>query len=151
MKCKNCGQELGERVKICPICQAEQGINEVGNRSQEQMQEGLMNEQEGISKIFQQDYLNKVSLQNEMSGHEKEVLEEEVYEHQKSRLIAGLLQLFLGGFGAGRFYLGYTGVAVGQLCTLPLFGIGYIWGFIDGILILCGQLDLDADGVPLKG
>ena len=120
MRCKNCGQELGEKVKICPICQAEQGANEVGNRSQGQMQENVVNEQE-------------------------------VYEHQKSRLIAGLLQLFLGGFGVGRFYLGYTGVAVGQLCTLPLFGIGYIWGFIDGILILCGQLDLDADGVPLKG
>lgn len=70
---------------------------------------------------------------------------------QKSRLVAGLLQMFFGGFGAGRFYLGYTGVAVGQLCTVWLFGIGYIWGFIDGVLILCRQLDVDADGVPLKG
>jgi hypothetical protein len=25
----------------------------------------------------------------------------------KSKLVAGLLQIFLGGFGIGRFYLGY--------------------------------------------
>lgn len=121
MKCKNCGQELGETVKRCPICGQ------------------------------QQDYLVRRSPEREIISYEEESLELEVYEHQKSRLVAGLLQIFLGGFGAGRFYLGYTGVAVGQLCTLPLFGIGYIWGFIDGILILCGQVDLDAEGVPLKG
>ncbi len=137
MRCKSCGQELGEKVKICPICRTEQ--------------EGSVNEEGATNKMFQQDNLKRVSLQNETAIYENEDLEEEVYKHQKSRLIAGLLQLFLGGFGAGRFYLGYTGVAVGQLCTLPLFGIGYIWGFIDGVLILCGQLDLDADGVPLKG
>ena len=33
----------------------------------------------------------------------------------KSKLVAGLLQLFLGSFGVGRFYLGYTGLAVAQL------------------------------------
>ena len=120
MKCKNCGQELGETVKKCPICNA------------------------------QQDYLVKKSVESETTLYEENDLELEVYEHQKSRLVAGLLQIFLGGFGVGRFYLGYTGVAVGQLCTLPLFGIGYIWGFIDGILILCGQLDLDAEGIPLR-
>ncbi|MBF1253231.1 MAG: TM2 domain-containing protein, partial [Isoptericola variabilis] len=26
----------------------------------------------------------------------------------KSRMVAGLLNLFLGGFGVGDFYLGYT-------------------------------------------
>ena len=30
----------------------------------------------------------------------------------KSKLVAGLLQIFLGGFGVGRFYLGYTNIGI---------------------------------------
>ena len=68
----------------------------------------------------------------------------------RSRMVAGLLQLFLGGFGLGRFYLGYSGIGFAQLFTMPIFFIGCIWGFIDGILILCGQVPYDVNGVPLK-
>jgi len=44
---------------------------------------------------------------------------------QKNQLIAFLLQFFIGAVGAGRFYLGYIGIGVGQLvlsllvCCLP--------------------------------
>ena len=70
---------------------------------------------------------------------------------QKSKLVAGLLQLFLGGFGVGRFYLGYTGIGVAQiLVTIFTCGIGGLWPFIDGILILTGSVQTDANGVPLK-
>lgn len=69
---------------------------------------------------------------------------------QKSKLVAGLLQLFLGGFGVGRFYLGYTGIAIGQIAATWLTcGFGAIWPFIDGILILTGSVKTDANGVPL--
>lgn len=72
-------------------------------------------------------------------------------EHQpKSRIAAGLLQIFLGGFGAGRFYLGYVGIGIAQiLVSMVTFGIGAIWPFIDGILILIGKVNEDAYGVPL--
>src|SRR3954470_22913982 len=33
----------------------------------------------------------------------------------RSKLVAGLLQLFLGGFGIGRFYLGDTKIGVWQI------------------------------------
>ncbi|MCZ9344600.1 TM2 domain-containing protein, partial [Streptomyces sp. TRM76130] len=33
----------------------------------------------------------------------------------KSKIVAGLLQIFLGGFGVGRFYVGSVGVGVAQL------------------------------------
>jgi|GEM_PF-500838 len=72
---------------------------------------------------------------------------------QKSRLTAGLLQLFFGGLGIGRFYLGYTGIGIAQiLVTIFTCGIGGIWGFIDGILILIGAVaKTDAKGMPLEG
>lgn len=69
----------------------------------------------------------------------------------KSRVAAGLLQIFLGGFGVGRFYLGYTGIGVAQLLvSVFTCGIGAIWPFIDGILILTGSVSTDADGNPLS-
>ncbi len=73
-----------------------------------------------------------------------------LYE-QKSRLVAGLLQIFLCEFAVGRFYLGYTEIAIAQLLvSLFTCGIGAIWPFIDGILILTGSITSDARGIPLK-
>ena len=70
---------------------------------------------------------------------------------QKSKLAAGLLQIFLGSFGVGRFYLGYTGIAIGQIAASWLTcGLGAIWPLIDGIMILTGSVKTDANGVPLK-
>lgn len=58
----------------------------------------------------------------------------------KSKLAAGLLGIFLGGFGVGRFYRGHVGIGVAQLVvTLFTGGIGWIWGIIDGILVLVAQ------------
>ena len=68
----------------------------------------------------------------------------------KSKLVAGLLQLFLGTFGIGRFYLGYNGIAIAQLAvSLLTCGIGAIWPFVDGILILIGKVQ-DPSGRPLR-
>ncbi|MBQ2767712.1 MAG: TM2 domain-containing protein [Clostridia bacterium] len=67
----------------------------------------------------------------------------------KSKLAAGLLGIFLGGFGVHNFYLGYTGKAIAQILLNFLCGIGAIWGFIEGILILVGNINTDANGVPL--
>lgn len=75
------------------------------------------------------------------------------YIEQKSRLVAGLLGIFLGGLGIHRFYLGHIGLGVVQLVlSLVTFGIASLWGFIEGIMILCGaqMFRADARGVPLK-
>ena len=114
MKCKQCGQELGQDVNRCPICKCEQ-------------------------KVIKQEHTY-------INGD----IEEGYPYVPRSRMVAGLLQIFLGGFGIGRLYLGYNRVALGQLFTFPIFFIGGIWGFIDGILILCGQIEYDANGVPIK-
>ncbi len=70
---------------------------------------------------------------------------------EKSKLVAGLLGIFLGGFGIHRFYLGYTGIGIIQIVvTICTCGIGHLWGFIEGILILVGNINKDAQGNPLK-
>jgi TM2 domain-containing membrane protein YozV len=67
----------------------------------------------------------------------------------KSKLVAGLLQLFLGGLGIGRFYLGYTNIGVLQIVvTILTCGVGALWGLIDAILIMSGNVP-DADGRTL--
>lgn len=70
---------------------------------------------------------------------------------QKSRLVAGLLGLFLGAFGVHNFYLGNTSRAVIQIVVSVITcGAGGIWGFIEGIMLLCGKIQTDAQGIPLK-
>ena len=70
---------------------------------------------------------------------------------QKSKLTAGLLGIFLGGFGIHNFYLGKTTRGVVQIIvTLVTCGAGALWGFIEGILILCGSINTDGNGIPLK-
>lgn len=85
-------------------------------------------------------------------------------ENGKSKTLAGILGIFLGGFGVHNFYLGYTKKAVIQLC-LALAGIILafctlgissilnagvaIWGLVEGIMILVGKIDVDANGNPL--
>ena len=70
---------------------------------------------------------------------------------QKSRVVAGLLGIFLGGWGIHNFYLGYNSKAIWQiLATIFTFGLGALWGFVEGIMILCGSINTDGDGYPLK-
>ena len=73
----------------------------------------------------------------------------------KSKLAGGLLGIFLGTLGVHNFYLGFTGKAVAQLLiTLLSCGIlsvvSAVWGLIEGILILSGSIDKDANGNPLS-
>ena len=69
---------------------------------------------------------------------------------QKSKMTAGLLGIFLGGLGIHNFYLGYTGKAIAQIVLSLCFGLGAIWGLVEGIMILCGSIKTDAQGIPLK-
>jgi TM2 domain-containing membrane protein YozV len=65
---------------------------------------------------------------------------------RKNWLTAVLLSFFLGGLGADRFYLGYTGLGVAKLLT---FGGCGIWALVDFIMLLMDKLP-DAQGQPLQ-
>lgn len=70
----------------------------------------------------------------------------------KQKLTAGLLGILLGGLGIHRFYLGYTTIGVIQIVvTIITAGAGALWGFVEGILILVGKIDKDAEGKALVG
>ena len=71
--------------------------------------------------------------------------------NKKSKIAAGILGIFLGFLGVHNFYLGYNGKAVGQLlisvCSCFLLSwVSWIWGLVEGICILTGSIDKDANG-----
>jgi TM2 domain-containing membrane protein YozV len=93
----------------------------------------------------------------------------------KSKVVAGLLQIFLGSFAVGRFYTGHTSIALAQLgvvwgtfalvccggfaLSVVTFGLGSfaillaplgsLWPFIDGIMLLT-KGGTDAQGRVLR-
>ena len=78
---------------------------------------------------------------------------------QKSRLAAGLLAVTFGMFGVHNFYLGNTSrglmqlllTVVGSVITCGMSALAMeIWGILDGIKLLDGRINIDANGVFLK-
>ena len=83
----------------------------------------------------------------------------------KSRVAAGLFGIFLGFLGIHRLYLGYNSIGglmlalsiVGFILLVPTCGFSWIlicavdlWGLIEGIMILTGAINRDAQGRLLK-
>ena len=74
---------------------------------------------------------------------------------QRSRVAAGILAILLGTYGIHSFYLGNTSRGLMQLLISFLTcGVGAIvmaiWGILDGIKLLDGRINTDANGVFLK-
>lgn len=78
-------------------------------------------------------------------------------KQSKSKVVCGLLGIFLGHLGIHRFYLGYTTIGFIQLalniggfftCGLTSIIAG-IWGLIEGIMIFTGSIN-EPDGTPLQ-
>ena len=140
MYCRVCGRELNENAAVCIGCGVPvgKGNNYCPNCGGETDPEAVVCVQCGAA-------LNKPDAGERTAG-------------DRSKLAAGLLGIFLGWLGIHNFYLGFTGKAVGQLLLGTLgslaCGIGpivsFIWSFFEGILIISGSKDTDADGNKLK-
>lgn len=127
MFCKNCGSVVDEKAAVCTQCgwNVGSGVNYCGNCGQPAMPGAVVCTNCGVALV------------------------EVVNQDSKSKLVAGLLGIFLGSLGIHNFYLGYTGKAVAQL-LLSCTGISGIWGLIEGIMILAGNIKVDGKGKPLK-
>ena len=135
MYCKNCGNAMDPNAAICVKCGCAKGVGTsyCPNCGQPTMAGAAVCTACGCS----------LAVQTSGKG--------------KSKLVAGLLGIFLGGLGIHNFYLGYTKKAVAQLliCLLgSCLVVGpiaaEIWGLIEGIQILCGKINVDANGMPLS-
>ena len=118
--CTNCGQELEENVSFCLNCG-----KEVNSSKKTQENSKVNNNANKINGVV-----------------------------QKSKIAAGLLAIFLGSFGVHNFYLGYTNKAVAQL-LITLLSCGTLsfvsgtWALVEGVMILTGSMNADAEGNPL--
>lgn len=124
MFCKQCGKPIDDGQELCEECKANVGANQAQSA--------------------------QTSSNNQSYNANPNVT-----TAPKSKIAAGLLGIFLGSFGVHNFYLGYTGKAIAQLLiTLLTCGFGAfvssIWGLIEGILILTGSINTDANGNPLQ-
>ncbi len=132
MYCRNCGNEMNEEAVVCVKC----GVP-VGKGKGFCPVCGAETNPEAV-----------VCVSCGAALGDKTALEE---VGDKSKLVAGLLGIFLGGWGIHNFYLGFTKKAVIQIVvSLVTCGVGSLWGLIEGILILCGNIDKDAAGKKLK-
>lgn len=128
--CRNCGNQMDDVAAVCVKCGTAKGV---GNAFCPHCGQPTVPGAAVCTSCG-------VALQNAVAGGE-----------QKSKITAGLLGLFLGGWGIHNFYLGNTSRAVIQLVlTIVTCGAASLWGFIEGIMILCGKINTDANGNPLK-
>lgn len=131
MYCKNCGNEINENAAICVKCGVKVGA---GNNY---CQNCGQTTDPNAAVCTNCGFAIRNIKSNGFSGNPGE----------KTKLVAGLLGIFLGGLGIHNFYLGKTTRAVIQIIvTLVTCGAGALWGFIEGILILTGNINTDADG-----
>jgi TM2 domain-containing membrane protein YozV len=137
MYCRNCGKEVAQEAVICVSCGV---VPSSGKKFCQNC---------GAETSPAAEICTKCGVRLALSVSE---------QPEKSKMAAGLLGIFLGGLGIHRFYLGYIPIGVAQL-VLALLGFvtcgitsiaSWIWGLIEGIMILTGSIAKDAKGKPLK-
>ena len=147
MFCKYCGKEIEEGKEVCNECASKETETKVEeNVVIEEPKEETTNNETVNNETTSHTYVNTNSAEtgNTNDGN----------KNAKSKVGAGIMGILLGAFGVHNFYLGYTGKAVAQLlitvlscgCLSPVSGI---WGLIEGIMILTGEIK-DANGNDLK-
>lgn len=132
--CTNCGSQCEDNYTNCPYCGSSFGGAQQTNTQQYSQPNGQYNQQQ-----YGQPY-------NQNNNYQADL---------KSKMLAGLLGIFLGAFGVHNFYLGYTGKAVAQLLITVLScfflsPVSAVWGLIEGIMILAGNINTDATGKALN-
>ena len=118
MFCQKCGKEIDDAAVVCPNC----GVPTENYHKEQQQPNVVIN--------------NSNSNVNSVDG----------LVSPKSRMVTFLLALFLGELGIHRFYVGKIGTGILWLCTLGVFGIGWL---VDTIMAGVGAFR-DSYGRPIK-
>ncbi len=141
MFCRNCGNEMTAEAAVCMKCGVPVGKGKkfCPHCGSEHAEEAVICVNCGMS--LEQPVVHQTPADAAPAD-------------AKSKLVAGLLGIFLGYFGVHNFYLGYTGKAIAQLLITVLTcfmgsTITSIWGLIEGIMILVGKIDTDGKGNKL--
>ncbi|NLP47692.1 MAG: TM2 domain-containing protein [Clostridiales bacterium] len=144
MFCKNCANQLDPNATFCSRCGTpkDQGNAYCSNCAAPTLPGAVACSNCGAPVNVQQAAPQQAFGQQAQGGP---------YPSQpKSKMAAGLLGIFLGAWGVHNFYLGYTNKAILQIVlTVVSCGAIGLWGFIEGIMILAGSINTDANGVPL--
>lgn len=128
MICKNCGNKLRDGAKFCTECgMVVENISKVEHTS---------NDNRSMLSQNHEDYL--LSDKNNLQMKEKACISENFEYAKKSKNIAGLLAIFLGGVGAHKFYMGNTKMGILYLIFCWTY-IPSLIAFVEGIIYLCGS------------
>ena len=125
MFCRNCGKEVDEKAVVCVSC----GVPpKTEKKFCDNCGEKTESNQAMCTKCG-------VSLSSKPSSGVS------LSSGPKSKTIAGVLGIFLGGIGGHKFYLGYNkeGVILLLMTVLSfgiLLGVSALIGFIEGIMYL---------------
>lgn len=123
----------------CPVCGAPMQSNTCGYCG---YTEKLSETVGATQNISQQPIQSQIIINNQPQNNVGAVLG----ISRKNKTVALLLCIFLGYFGAHKFYVGKVGMGILYLFTGGLFGIGWL---VDIILIVTGSFK-DEFGLPLK-
>ena len=150
MYCKNCGQQLDPNAAVCTNCgfAAGTGTSFCAN----------CGAQLNPGQAFCTACGTTVGAANNQAGGNFATAGS---GEPKSKMVAGLLGIFLGSLGIHNFYLGFTKKALIQLLVTLIGGVitcgvaavaMEVWGLIEGIFYLTAHegYTADANGTPLK-
>ena len=143
MYCRQCGEEIkNEKAVICIKCGTSKGqgdsfCNECGAEVNNKNSEVCL--KCGVS-LKRNNTMNNFTNQiNNAASHTS---------NNNSKMVAGLLALFLGSVGLHRFYLGYMKIGLIQLAIFvvalfvfaPAVWTVTVWALIDMVFIFTGKL-----------
>lgn len=136
MFCKECGERItNEKAVICTKCGMKRGQ---GNNFCHECGKTIANKEGEVC-------LNcGVRLKSNISN----LMKDSTNNNNTSKIIAGLLAIFVGSLGIHRFYLGYNQIGIIQL---GLFLVGalifpvvilvpFVWGIVDTVMIFTNKL-----------
>ncbi len=146
-ECQNCGRVIGKLETpnvwneniVCKACHKQLVDTEP--------------DAEEFQEILKKEPLTEEELAAEQIAHFRHGSSRIELSPRKSKLVAGLLALFLGALGIHNFYLGFKGRGIVQLVlTLTIYGalISSVWAFVEMLGIFLSSDPRDAENRPLN-